>query len=712
MTIFEMPEVKAGVLLVNNHIFLLGKQLHIRGIFRTLPSDKLPYFLDVTFGFASKECDAISERLDDLAQIACDAKKGTNYKFLIMSHDQLRELLIEWNEQLNKLKLESLNLGRRLATFARKMDDIETAMRNGASVRKLPAYMMHLKAFIMRKPTIGPISKDEIRANIQNVMLEPRRETAIPHTACQSVTIMMNEVAIEEQACYFSYANQVGGLCQKHSTISLNLATHDSALRIVDELSAERIHFGKEMEFVATLSYYNYLRLAPYYKAPGRASVESLLNPDDPQEVPRAIDLLEAIVALRTPHFVHAGSTATCPHRTFMLEAFLNVITLPSASLSEQIYHLSIYAHMSFILFPTYRLKYMSSQLYGDCEAARAEAKRRGQCHFVAKSKNRGERAMGLAIKKVRTYTKPNGIRPLSGSITGASFITRDPFATLVRTSTNVSLAIMGLREMPLLKEALAGFPYSWSTGIPALLSDSGMASLPKDRPMALAFIVPRSPELGQVATYENFEMRGIRARQSGEENGKYTNLSAAQRPEFRNQLKLEVQIRGIIPVPDSEQGSATTPSRNSFCRLCPTLRPLPDISSSLTYNMGQHLRDIHPEYAPLQPEGDLLPFKVAEWRIDKKKRWAWCSEFWPRPFTNFVRDSDEPTRGESEGRDLANGAGRNGSTVDAEASIKDKTLPSVIIDDVPPSFDLIGWPLRRYWASGIVQASRVNPAK
>jgi hypothetical protein len=46
------------------------------------------------------------------------------------------------------------------------------------------------------------------------------------------------------------------------------------------------------------------------------ASVESLLNPDDPQDVPRAIDMLEAIVALLTPHFVHAGSTATCPHQT------------------------------------------------------------------------------------------------------------------------------------------------------------------------------------------------------------------------------------------------------------------------------------------------------------------------------------------------------------------------------------------------------------
>jgi hypothetical protein len=46
----------------------------------------------------------------------------------------------------------------------------------------------------------------------------------------------------------FSHASQVGGLCQKHSTIPLNLATRDFALRIVDELGAERIHFGEEMD--------------------------------------------------------------------------------------------------------------------------------------------------------------------------------------------------------------------------------------------------------------------------------------------------------------------------------------------------------------------------------------------------------------------------------------------------------------------------------
>jgi hypothetical protein len=93
------------------------------------------------------------------------------------------------------------------------------------------------------------------------------------------------------------------------------------------------------------------------------------------------------------------------------------------------------------------------------------------------------------------------------------------------------------------------------------------------------------------------------------------------------------------------------------------------------------------------------LLFKVWQSaRIDKEEEMALgVPEFLePRPFTNFVRDSDEPTLGEKRG-DLANGAGRNGSAVDAEVNVRayykrafktpnrsrDKTLPSAIINDV-----------------------------
>ncbi|KAJ7891131.1 hypothetical protein B0H13DRAFT_1578708, partial [Mycena leptocephala] len=73
-----------------------------------------------------------------------------------------------------------------------------------------------------------------------------------------------------------------------------------------------------------------------------------------------------------------------------------------------------------------------------------------------------------------------------------------------------------------------------------------------------------------------------------------------------------------------ANMGSATTPSRNVpvIYHLCPTPPGrYPTYPAVWRYNMGQHLRDIHPEYtSPLQPEGDLLPFNVWQSaRIDKE---------------------------------------------------------------------------------------------
>ncbi|KAJ7831122.1 hypothetical protein B0H14DRAFT_3872306 [Mycena olivaceomarginata] len=107
------------------------------------------------------------------------------------------------------------------------------------------------------------------------------------------------------------------------------------------------------------------------------ASVYTLLNPDDPQDVQRVILLLEAVVALRvrrvefnvSPLDVDTNSDLdTITLLSLMLEAILNAFTDPSASLSDQIRNLSIYAHMSFVLFQNFRLKVMSNQLYGDSQ--------------------------------------------------------------------------------------------------------------------------------------------------------------------------------------------------------------------------------------------------------------------------------------------------------------------------------------------------------
>ncbi|KAJ7824122.1 hypothetical protein B0H13DRAFT_1569959, partial [Mycena leptocephala] len=74
-----------------------------------------------------------------------------------------------------------------------------------------------------------------------------------------------------------------------------------------------------------------------------------------------------------------------------------------------------------------------------------------------------------------------------------------------------------------------------------------------------------------------------------------------------------------------ANKGSVTMPSRNVpvICHLWPTPPGrYPTYSAVWRYNMGQHLRDIYPEYAPpLQPEEDLLSFKVWQSaRIDKEE--------------------------------------------------------------------------------------------
>jgi hypothetical protein len=103
-----------------------------------------------------------------------------------------------------------------------------------------------------------------------------------------------------------------------------------------------------------------------------------------------------------------------------------------------------------------------------------------------------------------------------------------------------------------------------------------------------------------------------------------------------------------------ANKGSTTTPSRNVpvICTLCP--KPVgryPTYPAVWHYNMPQHLLEVHAEYAsPLQPEGNLLPLTV--WRsmeVNKAEEMALgVPEFLvPRPFTRFIQESEEESRGQ-----------------------------------------------------------------
>ncbi|KAJ7924499.1 hypothetical protein B0H13DRAFT_1863905 [Mycena leptocephala] len=110
-------------------------------------------------------------------------------------------------------------------------------------------------------------------------------------------------------------------------------------------------------------------------KVPGQTitSVQDLVFPDDPQDVPRAIGLMQAVIAvgkldisLSTPD-VCADMDALrllAEVVSALLEPFINT----GLSLTEQITSLSTFVHLSFKLFRISRLQFMSNQLYGDSQ--------------------------------------------------------------------------------------------------------------------------------------------------------------------------------------------------------------------------------------------------------------------------------------------------------------------------------------------------------
>ncbi|GJE91565.1 hypothetical protein PsYK624_077150 [Phanerochaete sordida] len=107
------------------------------------------------------------------------------------------------------------------------------------------------------------------------------------------------------------------------------------------------------------------------------AEVERLLNPADSQDVPRAIEFIEAVEAVNAPSSDISGDPED-PSRLVeanvlgavgeMYAAFMDAFICPSWSLSEQLASLSKFAHISFALFREHRAAFMPPQLYSDMQ--------------------------------------------------------------------------------------------------------------------------------------------------------------------------------------------------------------------------------------------------------------------------------------------------------------------------------------------------------
>ncbi|KAJ7457020.1 hypothetical protein FB451DRAFT_1142947 [Mycena latifolia] len=101
-------------------------------------------------------------------------------------------------------------------------------------------------------------------------------------------------------------------------------------------------------------------------------SVQQMLFPHDPQDVPRAIELLQAVVAVGDLDYgIMDADTCSDVDALRLLGQVIKSILEPfintGMSLTEQVTSLATYAHLSFTLFRVSR-NYMSNQLYGDSQ--------------------------------------------------------------------------------------------------------------------------------------------------------------------------------------------------------------------------------------------------------------------------------------------------------------------------------------------------------
>ncbi|KAJ7872498.1 hypothetical protein B0H14DRAFT_2344661, partial [Mycena olivaceomarginata] len=102
-------------------------------------------------------------------------------------------------------------------------------------------------------------------------------------------------------------------------------------------------------------------------------SVHKMLYPHDLQDVPRAIELLEAVVAVGEMDYGNMDANTCADMDALQLlgsvvKAILEPFTNVHMNLTKQITSLSTFAHLSFTLFRVSRTQYMSNRLYGDSQ--------------------------------------------------------------------------------------------------------------------------------------------------------------------------------------------------------------------------------------------------------------------------------------------------------------------------------------------------------
>ncbi|KAG1858796.1 hypothetical protein DFJ58DRAFT_840379 [Suillus subalutaceus] len=253
--------------------------------------DALPFFIDtqnpsairlqskrcLSYGTPCDECTEIPLHVKHLADIARTPRAHTNYKFLGLAHVQ--DITRTYAEQIKQLKLQIVNVAlRNGASIHAVVNKLEDALEGvyhpqGYDASDLDIAMLVYRlgghqllfalsqkltipslrtlrtrsAFTVLTPTIGPIHNEHFDQNIHAVVLSNLTSS----TSLCGVSLMIDEIALEEMAVHFSKYNKVGSLCWKHShLVDPVLQTYESAVNIAQKIHNGEVHLGKELTVI------------------------------------------------------------------------------------------------------------------------------------------------------------------------------------------------------------------------------------------------------------------------------------------------------------------------------------------------------------------------------------------------------------------------------------------------------------------------------
>ncbi|KIM81608.1 hypothetical protein PILCRDRAFT_8649 [Piloderma croceum F 1598] len=245
---------------------------------------------------AKRLLDLIYARLliENLRQLSQQPPGRLNYQY--QTHNQLTQSHQAKNQITQTLKLTNINLSRNL-TVAKKHLDIDDRFvsailsnkssrvdqlmciytSQGASrsaiteaIQKASASLLKVRSYTKQEIDMATVlfrtggrklvyaanhglglpSVNTIRAKAQVTHLLPSLGLPTPYELWHNITILIDEIALEERPVFIKWLNSVGGLCREH-TKGMNLCiTNDPGLRTLAEALFQgpepTIHFVKE----------------------------------------------------------------------------------------------------------------------------------------------------------------------------------------------------------------------------------------------------------------------------------------------------------------------------------------------------------------------------------------------------------------------------------------------------------------------------------